>query len=99
MSPLTPSDFKREVQTWAQKIGVSPTEIHLRKMTRKWGSCSTSGRVTFSTELLGESDRVRMGAIVHELLHLKVPNHGPLFRSLERAYMKNGEPSLGFEEV
>jgi predicted metal-dependent hydrolase len=25
--------------------------------------------------------------IVHELVHLKVPNHGKLFRSLVRAYL------------
>lgn len=87
MSRLTPSDFKQEVQTWADKIGVSPTQVHLRKMNRKWGSCSTSGRLTFSTDLLAEVEDVRAGAIVHELLHLQVPNHGPLFRNLERAYL------------
>ena len=26
---------------------------------------------------------------VHELLHLKVPNHGKLFKSLLRAYLPN----------
>jgi predicted metal-dependent hydrolase len=29
--------------------------------------------------------------IVHELLHLKVPNHGKLFKSLLRAYIPNYE--------
>lgn len=95
MKPLTPKDFKREVFEWAAEIGVSPSEVHLRKMTRKWGSCSTSGRLTFSTELLSENEEVRRSAIVHELLHLRVPNHGPLFRNLERAYLRQaGEASL-----
>lgn len=42
---------------------------------------------------IGEDGRVELGqvadsgaqAIVHELPHLKVPNHGRLFRALERA--------------
>ena len=87
MKHLSQADFKLEVSEWASEIGVSPTEVHLRKMTRKWGSCSTSGRLTFNTDLLDEGEEVRRVAIVHELLHLKVPNHGPLFRNLERAYL------------
>jgi hypothetical protein len=29
----------------------------------------------------------RREVIVHELLHLKVPNHGPLFKALLKAYL------------
>lgn len=93
MTALSSADFKKEVLRWASQIDVTPTEIHVRKMTRKWGSCSTSGRLTFSTDLLAESQEVQTGAIVHELLHLKVPNHGPLFRSLERAYLASDAPT------
>ena len=98
MKRLSPDDFKLEVSEWASEIGVSPTEVHLRKMTRKWGSCSTSGRLTFNTELLDEATEVRTGAIVHELLHLKVPNHGPLFRNLERAYLNGTSAKDGLGE-
>ena len=91
MTPLTPDAFKQEVSEWAERIGVDPSEVHLRKMKRKWGSCSTNGRLTFSTDLLIESSDDRSKVIVHELLHLKVPNHGPLFRRLESAYLSNGK--------
>ena len=82
--------FKQEVQAWAGRLGVEPEAIHLRAMTRKWGSCSTNGRVTFSTELLTQSSEERSRVIVHELLHLKIPNHGALFRRLEDAYLAQG---------
>jgi predicted metal-dependent hydrolase len=83
-----PADlFKAEVLAWAQKIGVEHKEIHLRPMKRKWASCSTKGRLTFDTGLLQQSAEFRREVIVHELLHLKVPNHGPVFRSLLRAYL------------
>jgi predicted metal-dependent hydrolase len=44
-------------------------------------------RLTFNTELLCESADVRKSVIVHELLHLKVPNHGKVLRVLLRAYL------------
>jgi predicted metal-dependent hydrolase len=79
--------FKAEVQAWARRIGVEPKEIHIRPMRRKWASCSSSGRLTFDRELLRQPAAFRAEAIVHELLHLKVPNHGRLFRALMRAYL------------
>jgi len=79
--------FKAEVRAWAQRLGVTPREIHLRPMKRKWASCSSRGRLTFNTELLRQPAAFRREVIVHELLHLKVPNHGPLFKALLKAYL------------
>jgi predicted metal-dependent hydrolase len=81
--------FKSEVKAWAKQIGVEPKEVHLRPMKRKWASCSSKGRLTFNTDLLQESAAFRREVIVHELLHLKLPNHGKVFRSLLRAYLAN----------
>ena len=80
--------FKAEVQAWAERIGVQPREVHIRPMTRKWGSCSTAGRLTFNEELLAAPAEVRRRVIVEELLHLKVPNHGRLFRALLKSYLE-----------
>jgi predicted metal-dependent hydrolase len=84
---LSKEAFKAEVAAWAQVMNVRPKEIHVRPMPRKWGSCSTLGRVSFSMELLGQDEQFRKEIIVHELLHLKVPNHGKLFKALLTAYM------------
>lgn len=94
MSPLSDLEervaadvFKAEVRRWADQIGVEPKEIHLRPMKRKWASASSAGRLTFDTDLLTEPLEKRAEVIVHELLHLKIGNHGPLFRSLVRAHL------------
>lgn len=79
--------FKAEIRAWSNRIGVEPKEVHIRPMKRKWGSCSTSGRVTFNSDLLNQPADFRKRVIVEELLHLKVPNHGKLFKSLLRAYL------------
>ena len=56
-------------------------------MRGKWASCSTKGNVTLNVELLSQPATFRAEAIVHELLHFRVPNHGPLFRALLKAYL------------
>jgi predicted metal-dependent hydrolase len=53
----------------------------------RWGSCSTNGRVSFNIELLRLLAAFRRRVIAGELLHLKVPNHGKLFRSLLKAHL------------
>jgi len=79
--------FQAEVQAWAKRLHVHPKEIHIRPMRRKWGSCSTTGRVTFDAGLLRQSAEFRRRVIVEELLHLRVPSHGKLFKSLLRVYL------------
>ncbi len=73
------------------EIGVVPKEIHIRNMTRKWASCSSKGRLTFDPSLLKETEEVRSKAIVHELLHLKYPNHGRMFNALLKTYLGRKE--------
>jgi len=90
LEEAVPADvFKAEVQAWARRLGVEDRirEVHLRPMRRKWASCSSQGRLTFDVELLKQPARFRAEVIVHELLHLKIPNHGKLFRSLLRTYL------------
>ena len=88
LEELVPVDlFKAEVRSWAERIGVEPREIHVKPMKRKWASCSTKGRLTFDTDLLRQPASFRDEVIVHELLHLKVPNHGKLFKALLRAHL------------
>lgn len=88
LEEMVPADLLRaEVDAWARRIGVKPKEIHIRPMARKWGSCSTNGRLTFSVELLHQPASFRRRVIVEELLHLKVPNHGKLFKSLLNVFL------------
>ena len=64
-------------------------------MTRKWASCSEAGRLTFSRELLRQRRAFREAVIVHELLHLRIPNHGKLFKSLMSVHVPGWRQILG----
>ena len=87
--------MREEIQRWATKIGAKPKRVQIQRMTTKWASCSTTGRVCFSTELLDEPPSFREVVIVHELLHLLVPNHGKLFKSLMNAYLPDWQRRIG----
>jgi predicted metal-dependent hydrolase len=41
------------------------------------------------TDLLSEPISFRTEVIVHELLHLKIPNHGRVFKALLKPYLAN----------
>jgi len=83
--------MREQIRQWADRIGVKPVGVQIQRMTKKWASCSTTGRICFSAELLTEPAGFREVVIVHELLHLRVPNHGKLFKSLLNAYVPGWE--------
>ncbi|TKS60604.1 MAG: metal-dependent hydrolase [Nitrospira sp.] len=86
--PSQEADLLRHaVHYWASRIGVQPIRVQILSMKRKWASCSTTGWIRFSKDLIKEDLRFREVVIVHELLHLQVPNHGKLFKSLMNAYL------------
>ena len=80
-----------DVSKWAEKLDVEPKEIHLRSMKNKWASLSQNERLTFNTELLEMEREFCDYVIVHELLHMKVPNHCKLFKSLMFAFLPDWE--------
>ena len=84
-------EFKKHARAWASRLGVRPKRIQLQTMQRKWASCSPIGAISFSRDLLSESRSFGEAVMVHELLHLKVANHGPVFRSLLRAFLPDHE--------
>lgn len=85
--PIARDTFQAEVKTWVERMRVRPRVIQVRPMKRKWGSCSTSGRVSFDTSLLRQHADFRKRVIVEELLHLRLSNHGKLFKAMLRAWL------------
>lgn len=88
-----PAEFKSRVKQWAVRLRVKPQQIRLQVMRRKWASCSPRGRVTFCLDLLGQSHPFQDYVIAHELLHLRVRNHGKLFKATLRIHLR-GNPWL-----
>jgi predicted metal-dependent hydrolase len=75
-------DFKKEVFEWSNELGIIPQQVQVRMMKRKWASCSSKKRLTFSYEVLNKTYSERSHIIVHELLHLKYETHNKMFKLL-----------------
>ncbi|HYA42007.1 MAG TPA: M48 family metallopeptidase [Syntrophobacteraceae bacterium] len=84
---MTPEEFKTHVSRLAKVVGVEAKQIHLRKMKRKWASCSSRGRLTFDPDLLYEPKEMWVKAVLHELLHMRYPNHGKMFEMMLQTYL------------
>ena len=75
------------VRWWALRLNVRPPRVRVQPMTRKWGSCSTSGTLSLASDLVDCEPGFIDFVIAHELLHLRVPNHGKLFKALMSTYV------------
>lgn len=60
----------------------TPTSVQFRRMAKRWGSCGKSGSIVLNTELAKASVYCVDYVIVHELCHLKHPNHSKEFYRL-----------------
>ena len=79
--------LRKRVEHWSQRLAVRPSLVRVQRMTRKWGSCSTSGTITLATDLADQEAGFQDFVIAHELLHLRIPNHGKLFKALLAIYV------------
>ncbi|WP_084625171.1 M48 family metallopeptidase [Erythrobacter cryptus] len=79
--------LRHRVEYWSKRLKVAPRIVRIQRMTRKWGSCSTTGIVTLAEDLVDQEVSFQDFVIAHELLHLRVPNHGKLFKALLTAHM------------
>lgn len=80
-------ELRRRALAWALKLRVNPRVIRVQQMRRKWGSCSSAGTVSFASDLVDQDQRFQDFVVAHELLHLRVPTHGRLFKALMSAHV------------
>ncbi len=75
---------QRFAQGWQRFAGAGrpPPRLTLRQMKTRWGSCSPKGRITLNTELIKTPPACIDYVVLHELCHLRVPNHSPRFWAL-----------------
>jgi predicted metal-dependent hydrolase len=97
-------DLVQAVERHAPNIGVKAKSITLRDTTSRWGSCSSSGALSFSWRIILAPPEVLDYLAAHEVAHLREMNHSPRFWKLveencshfksSRAWLKNHGSSL-----
>lgn len=72
----------REILDKNKIYDFSPTGFVVRSMKGRWGSCSSGGRITISSELIKIDEKYSEYVIIHELCHLKHHNHSSAYYQL-----------------
>ncbi len=80
-------DITRRVNHHSSSLGLSARRITVRDQATRWGSCSSTGSLSFSWRLIFAPDFVLDYVAAHEVAHLRELNHGPRFWRLVRELM------------
>ncbi len=75
------STLKKILVTY-DSYGFSPAALSVRSMKRRWGSCSSKGKITLNSELVKLDERYLEYVILHELCHLRHHNHSQAYYKL-----------------
>jgi predicted metal-dependent hydrolase len=79
----------RRVERLSRHTDTNPDRIEVRDLGFRWGSCGVRGVLYFNWRLLQLPVKLVDYVIVHELVHLKAPHHGPQFRLALDAALPN----------
>jgi Predicted metal-dependent hydrolase len=78
--------FVDRADQYASQMAVEYDQIEIRNQRTRWGSCSTSGTLGLNWRLMMASPDVIDYILVHELAHLREPNHTQAFCDLIAEY-------------
>jgi predicted metal-dependent hydrolase len=65
-----------------KKYDINLPTMQIRRMTKRWGSCSLSGQIILNTQLIKAPSHCMDYVIIHEMCHLKYFNHSKAFYEL-----------------
>ena len=81
----------QEVKPKFQQDELSIGNLQIQRMKKRWGSCTPNGKITLNPELIKAPAKCIEYVIIHELCHIKVPNHSKAFYNLLEEKIPNWE--------
>jgi predicted metal-dependent hydrolase len=86
--------IKTLILKWEPIIGVKVNDYFIQRMKTKWGSCNHGSKnIRLNTELVKKPKDLVEYVVVHEMLHILVPNHSDKFMMLLNQYCPNWRES------
>ena len=82
--------FLQFMEKWLEILDENVEKVAIKPMKTRWGSCNYVKRyINLNTELIKRTPFEIEYVILHELTHLKYPNHGRSFYNYIEQYMPN----------
>jgi hypothetical protein len=79
LKALARHDFAARARVQAARLGKSVARVGIRDPKSRWGSCSSSGTLSFSWRLVLAPEPVIDYVVAHEVAHLVEMNHSARF--------------------
>lgn len=79
-------DIRRMVKEESARMNTAFTSITIRDTSSRWGSCSSTGSLSFSWRLIHMPPAVMRYVVIHELAHLDFMDHSTRFWKLVEKY-------------
>ena len=77
--------LRSKTERYCEVIKVEPKSMRVKAYKARWGSCSSNGEVSYNWRIVMAPHEVIDYVVVHELCHLKHPNHSPAYwKSVKR---------------
>lgn len=81
-------EIEQRLPVWQARTGLSCSSWHIKNMKTRWGTCNTSaGRLWFNLKLVEKPSACLDYVLLHELAHLRYPNHGKAFWAFIQSFM------------
>jgi len=65
----------KQVEKYSKEMGLKPSGFRVQELKNRWASCSTDGTLNFHWRCMMAPLTALEYIVVHELAHLKHPNH------------------------
>ena len=72
----------KKIEYYKTQLKANPGEIKVKEQKRRWGSCTSKGKIYFNWRIIMAPVSVLDYIIVHEMSHLIQANHSPKFWKL-----------------
>ena len=80
----------QKLSYFSDQYGFHFHKVAIKHNSSNWGSCSHAGNINLNLNLIRLPEPLCDYVLLHELCHLKEPNHGPRFHALlERLCLSN----------
>jgi predicted metal-dependent hydrolase len=80
-------EFAARTQRLAERLGLKPATLRLSRAQKRWGSMSGRGTLSLNRALILCPPDVIDYVIVHELCHIRHPNHSAAFWALVERFL------------